>query len=323
MKKKILKQILCGCFSVLFLLTVSLPVFADMAPKPSVELTLYVYNDQHYAVTLLGNTTSTGPWSTSCEYISQFGSYQTWEAFSQYAAPEGYHFLGYFQEYFGDNEKEFVWGYYPPLKFYVLLYNMDTGEFSISKNPVERYAFTSQWQVLFDPEDGWMHVYTNQNDSDVLTLFSSRLLITLLLELALGAAVFGLTEKNQQSVIGVVNLVTQIVLTLVLHYGFLVCDFRQSILLTLGMEVLVIFSEAFAYRRWLSWPTGRTPHPVFYAVTANLLSFGVGILLNRYLNNSQLRWVGLSALLLWYVLPQLPKAASKFKQNAQETDKKL
>lgn len=323
MKKNFLKPLFCLLCSVLFLLPTALPAFADMAPKPSVELTLYVYNDQHYAVTLLGNTTSTGPWSTDTEYQSSFGSYATWEAFSRYDAPEGYHFLGYFKEYFGDAEKEFIWGYYPPQKFYVLLYNMDTGEFSISKEPVTRYAFTSQWQVLFDPEDGWMHVYTSQNDSDVLTLFSSRLLITLLLELALGAALFGLTERTQQNLIGITNLVTQILLNLVLSYGLLSCDALQGALLTLGMELLVVLAEAFVYCRWLPWPAGKTPHPILYAVAANLLSFAVGVLLSFRLSNAQLRWAGLAALLLWYSVPQLRRMAARFKQNAQETDKKL
>lgn len=323
MKKTFLRSLLGFLCSALFVLSASLPAFADMGPKPSVELKLYVYNHQHYAVTLLGNTPSTGPWNTSVEYRSSLGSYETWEAFSRYDAPEGYYFLGYFQEYFGDDEKEFIWGYYPPAKFYVLLYNMDTGEFSLSKEPVTRYAFTSQWQVLFDPEDGWMHVYANQSDTDVFTLLCSRLLITLLLELALGAVVFGLTEKAQQNLIGVVNLVTQIFLNLVLSYGLLSCDVRQGIFLTLGMEVLITLAEAFAYCRWLPWPAGKKPRPILYAAAANLLSFGVGALLNYHLSNAQLRWVGLGALCVWYAVPQLRTAAARLKQNAQETDKKL
>lgn len=219
MKEKLCKKILGFLLASLLLLTVSPPAFADMGPKPSVTLRLYIYNDQNYAVTLLGNTESTGPWSAPSAYGDWMGSRDVWEAFKNYDAPEGYYFLGYFEEYFGDTEQTFTWGYYPPQKFYVLLYNMDTGVFSISKEPVQRYAFDSEWQVLFDPEDGWMHVYTNRTDSDQISLFTSRLLITLILELALGALVFGLREKAQQNLIGGVNLATQFALNLVLHYG--------------------------------------------------------------------------------------------------------
>lgn len=323
MKKKICKKFFGFLLAALLVLTVSLPVFADMGPKPSVTLKLYVYNDQNYAVTLLGNTPSTGPWSAPNEYQDWMGSRDVWEAFRSYDAPEGYYFLGYFQEYFGNAEKTFTWGYYPPQKFYVLLYNMDTGVFSLSKEPVQRYAFDSEWQVLFDPEDGWMRVYTNRDDSGLLSLFASRLLITLILELGLGALVFGLREKAQQNLIGGVNLVTQIVLNLGLSYGLLYFGPWMGFLLYAGLEVLVFAVEAFAYCRWLPWPEGKKPHPILYALTANLLSFGVGWLLNENLTDPQLRWLSLAALTLWYTLPHLGKALANFKQNAQETDKKL
>lgn len=251
------------------------------------------------------------------------GSREVWEAFQAYDAPEGYYFLGCFEEYFGDTEQTFTWGYYPPQKFYVLLYNMDTGVFSISKEPVQRYAFDSEWQVLFDPEDGWMHVYTNRDDGDLISFFAARLLITLILELALGALVFGLREKAQQNLIGGVNLATQLALNLVLHYGLFYLGPWAGFALYAGMEVLVFAVEAFVYCRWLPWPEGKTPRPVLYALTANLLSFGVGWLLNEHLTNAQIRWLSLAALFLWYTVPKLAGKACLSKQNAQETDKKL
>lgn len=200
---------------------------------------------------------------------------------------------------------------------------MDTGVFSMSKEPVQRYAFDSEWQVLFDPEDGWMHVYTNRTDSDQISLFTSRLLITLILELALGALVFGLREKAQQNLIGGVNLATQLALNLVLHYGLFYLGPWVGFALYAGMEVLVFAVEASAYCRWLPWPEGKTPRPVLYALTANLLSFGVGWLLNEYLTNTQIRWLSLAALFLWYTVPKLAGKTCLFKQNAQENDKRL
>lgn len=323
MKKKICKKFLGFLLSALLVLAVSLPAFADMGPKPSVELKLYVYNDQNYAVTLLGNTESTGPWSAPNDYQDWMGSRSVWEAFKNYDAPEGYYFLGYFKEYFGDTEQTFTWGYYPPQKFYVLLYNMDTGMFSLSREAVERYAFDSTWQVLFDTEDGDLRVYTNRDDGDLISFFAARLLITLMLELGLGAAVFGLREKTQQNLIGGVNLATQLALNLALHYGLFYLGPWAGFALYAGMEILVFAVEAFVYCRWLPWPEGRKPHPVLYALAANLLSFGVGWALNEHLTNFQLRWLALGCLLVWYTAPRLAKKAASFKQNAQEIDKKL
>ena len=56
---------------------------------------------------------------------------------------------------------------------------------------------------------------------------------------------------------------------------------------------------------------------------ANLLSFGVGWLLNEHLTNAQIRWLSLAALFLWYTVPKLAGKTCLFKQNAQENDKRL
>ena len=87
-----------------------------MGPKPSVTLKLYYTPGQRYAVTLLGNTALNGPWTAPADYRERMGSRKAWEAFRNYPTPEGYYFLGYFQEYPGDADAEFVWGYYPPNK---------------------------------------------------------------------------------------------------------------------------------------------------------------------------------------------------------------
>ena len=213
MKKIFRKKFFAFFLSALLVLALSLPVFADMGPKPSVTLKLYYTPGQRYAVTLLGNTRVSGPWGSADQYRERMGSRETWEAFKNYPAPEGYYFLDYFQEYPGDADAEFVWGYYPPNKFYVLLYNIETGTFYRSEEPVERYAFSSEWQVLLDSQDG-LRVYHNRNDSDILSSFAARVLITLILELTWGILLFGLRGPAQRALIGKVNLATQIILNL-------------------------------------------------------------------------------------------------------------
>ena len=70
----------------LLVLALSLPVFADMGPKPSVTLKLYYTPGQRYAVTLLGNTALNGPWTAPADYRERMGSRETWEAFRNYPA---------------------------------------------------------------------------------------------------------------------------------------------------------------------------------------------------------------------------------------------
>lgn len=243
------------------------------------------------------------------------GSREAWEAFRNYPAPEGYYFLGYFQEYPGDADAEFVWGYYPPNKFYVLLYNIETSEFYRSEEPVERYAFSSEWQVLLDSQDG-LRVYHNRNDSDILSSFAARVLITLILELTWGILLFGLSGPAQRALIGKVNLVTQIILNLGLCYGTLYLGPMWGNFLYFALEVLVFSVEAFVYNRYLPWPEGKNPHPILYALTANLLSFGIGLELNAHCTNTQIRLIGLICLVLWYAGPWLCRKLRKV-QNAQ------
>lgn len=97
--KKIFRQKNFAFFlSALLVLALSLPVFADMGPKPSVTLQALLHAGQRYAVTLLGNTALNGPWTAPADYGSGMGSREAWEAFRNYPAPEGYYFLGYFQD---------------------------------------------------------------------------------------------------------------------------------------------------------------------------------------------------------------------------------
>ena len=244
MKKIFRKKIFAFFLSALLVLALSLPVFADMGPKPSVTLKLYYTPGQRYAVTLLGNTALNGPWTAPADYRERMGSREAWEAFRNYPAPEGYYFLDYFQEYPGDADAEFVWGYYPPNKFYVLLYNIETGTFYRSEEPVERYAFSSEWQVLLDSQDG-LRVYHNRNDSDILSSFAARVLITLILELTWGILLFGLRGPAQRALIGKVNLATQIILNLGLCYGTLYLGPMWGNFLYFALEVLVFSVEAF------------------------------------------------------------------------------
>ena len=74
MKKIFRKKFFAFFLSALLVLALSLPVFADMGPKPSVTLKLYYTPGQRYAVTLLGNTRVSGPWGSADQYRERMGS---------------------------------------------------------------------------------------------------------------------------------------------------------------------------------------------------------------------------------------------------------
>lgn len=102
MKKIFRKKILAFFLSALLVLALSLPVFADMGPKPSVTLQALLHpgpaamRSPCWAI-----RPSTAPGPPRQTTGSGMGSREAWEAFRNYPAPEGYYFLGYFQEYPG------------------------------------------------------------------------------------------------------------------------------------------------------------------------------------------------------------------------------
>ena len=142
------------------------------------------------------------------------------------------------------------------------------------------------------------------------------MLITLILELTWGILLFGLRGPAQRTLIGKVNLATQILLNLGLCYGTLYLGPMWGNFLYFALEVLVFSVEAFVYNRYLPWPEGKKPHPILYALTANLLSFGIGLELNTHCTNTQIRLIGLVCLVLWYAGPWLCRKLRKV-QNAQ------
>ena len=163
---------------------------------------------------------------------------------------------------------------------------------------------------------GMKDPYHNRNDSDILSSFAARVLITLILELTWGILLFGLRGPAQRALIGKVNLATQIILNLGLCYGTLYLGPMLGNFLYFALEVLVFSVEAFVYNRYLPWPEGKKPHPILYALTANLLSFGIGLELNTHCTNTQIRLIGLVCLVLWYAGPWLCRKLRKV-QNAQ------
>ena len=108
---------------------------------------------------------------------------------------------------------------------------------------MERYAFSSEWQVLLDSQDG-LRLYHNRNDSDILSSFAARVLITLILELTWGILLFGLRGPAQRDLIGKVNLATQIILNLGLCYGTLYLGPMWGNFLYFALEVLVFSVES-------------------------------------------------------------------------------
>lgn len=270
MKKRLLRLMLF-C---LLALVLAAPVSADMGPKPSVVVHFQgVEPDQRYYVTLLSEEESTGPWN--CSYLEEPSTdADIWNKFVSYKDPDGFHFLEFFADCTGS--KQFIWGYYPPQRFKVLLYFPDSDQFAVSQTVCEQYAFDSYFDATLQ-SGGTLTVEATYMPIWQGMAFLARLILTIAIEMLL-AAVFGIFGRRLLVVLGV-NIVTQVLLNLCLLRGGYEPLFVFYVLRYFLLELGVLAVEAVAYCAILPKLPGKAlsrPRLVGYAVTANLASFVLG-----------------------------------------------
>lgn len=284
---------------ILLLLMALLPLLpvtasADFGPKPSVVVEVEGMEGQVYYVTLLSQDESTGPWSKQETAEIGYDYYgepeeselDIWNAFNDYQDPDGFYFLGHFSDC--SESHEYAWTYYPPWTFKMLVYFPENNRFAVTDEIYERYAFDSYYTVngTDAEETGLLPPLRKTYDlGGEAASFFARLVVTLAAEMALALA-FGFWAKKQLKVIFAANLATQVILNLLLNfinfkYGFYLFVFNY-----IWMEGVVCLIEGGVYVKTLEKYAAnpqRKVRPWLYAVTANLASIVLGLLVAQWL----------------------------------------
>lgn len=285
MKRKLLVCLMCAAL----LAAMSVTVFADMGPKPSVRVTFENLPAGPVYGTLLSADRSTGPSSAwdrdpaRARVKPGEPEYEIWKAFVDYQDgqdPDGYWFL---QEWWDCSNGQLNWTYYPPSDFKILLYFPESGTFAAS--PVcQRYAFDSYFNAIL--ENGALTAKVNHQIqlTEVWGLLC-RMVLTVAVELLIGL-LFWPWEKDVFRLLIVVNLLTQLLLNLALNvYAY----FHGTFILTYGLvyfllEVAVMVIETRAYNKRMPDALGG-PIPMGkalgYSMVANIASFALGLGLVR------------------------------------------
>ena len=288
MKTKTTKRIYRLFVFLLLSVMLATTVFADMGPKPFVEVRVEMEGEQRfYFATLLSKEESTGPHSAvepgseNDEWYRKHGGLsvkgkEAYDVMLHYQDPDGYYFLG---EVFSCSGNSFRWGYYPPYTFKVLLWFPDTGELVCSE-PQNRYAFESVFDATLS--GGSLHLEKNLNIPGKTLSFLARVAATLLLELAL-ALLFGYRKGIRYVLIA--NLVTQLGLNaaLAIYAHSSGSGDMFFFLFYLLLELIVFVAEAIFYCFILAKTNEKHPgkwRVVLYALLANALSFVGGYFLN-------------------------------------------
>lgn len=265
--------------------------FADFGPKPSVVVEFENAGDQEYYVTLVAKEDKLGsPYSrVTAEDQPETDDIAIWNRLVAYEDPDGMVFAGNVQKLTGDGA--YVWGYYPPLEFRVLIYFPDTDSFVESSEILEQYAFDSYYQMDFNdlPENrndavAAIPVTRKYNLLFQITAFLLRLAVTVAVECLL-AVLFGFKGKRQMLLVLAVNCATQLAMNLLIldeSVGLFVFYVLQYALIEVG----VILAEGLVY--CLALPKLATPeqnrniHPIAFAFFGNVASFSLGFLLSNW-----------------------------------------
>ena len=282
------------CFIILIatVLFVLMPSFAygDIGPKPSVVINFDGLEGETYYVTLLSETSSTGPYSAvgrfqgDIRYSEEDEEYEIWQKFVSYEDADEYYFLQYFRDC--SETQQFKWTYYPPYKFKILIYFPELDSFVVSEI-YERYAFDSYYKV--DARDMELQplltiegITAQKNYNyvgEIISLFL-RIIATIAIEILI-AFIYGYRNKNQLNIIIKTNIITQSILNILLNTVNYFSGGLAFLLSYILMEVLVFAIEASAYSVLLTkYSTGKLAkkrYVVLYALIANSVSFYLGL----------------------------------------------
>ena len=284
MKTKTTKRIYRLFVFLLLSVMLATTAFADMGPKPSLEVRVEIEGEKRaFYAAILVNTKQFGPHgvmepnpNADSGSEPETEAEQAEYAFLNFQDPDGYNYVC---RIFTSETGGFKWNYYPPETFKVLLWFPDTGELVCSER-MDRYAFESIFVVRY--ADGRLDAAKKLDIPGKVLGFLARVAVTLLLEGWL-AIKFGYRKGLRY--VAAANVVTQLALNaglaVVIH--FIGGNWFFFYLAYLLLELFVFLVEWCFYSYKL--PKTNPEHPrkrrvLAYALLANCLSFFGGIGLN-------------------------------------------
>lgn len=263
--------------------------YGDIGPKPSVVVSFNGLEGEDYFVTLLSETSSTGPYSAfgkfqgDRRYNKDDDDYEIWQKFVDYEDKDGYYFLQYFEDC--TKTSQFKWGYRSPQKFKILVYFPNLDSFAVSKI-YEQYAFDSYFkadaadiELLPSSVIEGMKVKTDYNYTWEIISLIIRIIATLAIEVLI-ALFFGYRHKNQLRIILKTNIITQVILNIILNTVNYFLGSLAFVLIYFLAEVIVFIIEASIYSNLLtkqsSGRLAKKVYAVLYSLAANAVSYFLG-----------------------------------------------
>ena len=290
-----LKHLLSLILFTLILLIIPISASADTGPKASVNITFENTDSagEEFYVTLLAKEEGRGPWymaenaTPSFEYGIDEDIFNKFKAFAE---ADDFYLWPYIEEC----RDTFVFGYYPPATFKILVYSPETDKFAVS-NIYERYAFHSYYTVSLEKfseisvsthdeltEEKMLTATESYDHTNEIKGLIARLIITIAIEVLLAYA-FGYRTAPSVLIILAANALTQILLNLYLNYDIYLHgnSFTYRLGGYLFIELIILAAEGTLYAFTVSKlsESSSKKRALIYAAIANILSFIIGMYL--------------------------------------------
>lgn len=242
--KKIFKVFIFILACILVLSISSVLISADTGPKPYVSIKI-VGDTKGCYMTLLSESSYYGPYSNNPDHqdIDNIDL-----KFASYSDIDGYYYL---YAYSDISSNVYKWGYYPPMKFKILIYDSINDRFITNNEIYERTKFATELTLTLNedsfPTNPFIVKQSNNYIFRVILGFIVRLFICLLIELVIALA---FKFKNKQLIlIAVTNVLTQIALNVTLSniiykYGYNLMAIIPAYII---VEILIFVVEFLIY----------------------------------------------------------------------------
>lgn len=263
------------------LLCPSVSVYADMGPKPSLDIEFRGIEEKLFYVTL-----TTGAAEDAIEARKQSENEPenaAWNAFVEYSGTDGFYFTGDYKEGSSSDDSKFYFNIYRniPEEFKILIYYPESDRLVVSSEVCQRHNFYSRYIIQMDGQD-IQSVKSDQNAFMEILKFFARMVATIVIELLI---VLPFVFRNQQKILVIVitNVVTQLLLNIVMTFCYAIVGGWALIFFYPALELGVVLIEGTVYSILLHrFDTKKRKIGIsillawLYAIIANVLSFLVG-----------------------------------------------
>lgn len=271
---KLKKVLLIISITLIIFISMSIPVQADVGPKPKTIINIAGIEGEYVAA--FASKEAYGPnfdYQFWCDnYKDSEYNYIKYNPIMEYSDGDGFKWITTYYKCEGDSEIGFY--YYRPNIFKLVIYK-DDKLYKVT-DEIECYAFTSKYEINFNANNQTIKIKNTYPYFKEVLLFILRISITLAIEIGL-FIIFRLYTKRNILVVGITNIITQVLLNIILNLELYFKGSLSTILLYILLEVIILIIEPIIY---IIFTRNKNKFLVLlYGILANILSFVIGVLL--------------------------------------------